>query len=131
MTDNVAANDVEAAIVSRRAMRGFLPDPLARGTIDHLLNVAARAPSGTNMQPWRVIALAGDPLAAFTAGMVEGFPTETTGSERPYYPSPQPSRSQPQHNSSRTFASYGIESQQTKPRSHQSPIVPAKMSCNP
>ena len=89
MTDNVAANDVEAAIVSRRAVRGFRPDPLARGTIDHLLNVAARAPSGTNMQPWRVIALAGDPLAAFTAGMVEGFPTETTGSERPYYPSPQ------------------------------------------
>ena len=89
MTNLVAANNVEAAIISRRAVRGFKSDPVDHPTVDHLLNVAARAPSGTNMQPWRVIALAGEPLAAFTSGMVEGFPNETTGSERPYYPSPQ------------------------------------------
>ena len=88
-TDLVAANDVEAAIISRRAVRGFLPDPIDQATVAHLLDVAARAPSGTNMQPWRVIALAGQPLADFTAAMVAAFPSETGGSERPYYPSPQ------------------------------------------
>ncbi len=90
-TDIVPANDAEAAILSRRAVRGFLPTPVPREDIEHLLNVAARAPSGTNMQPWRVIALAGQPLLDFTTGMVAGLQTrgETGGSERPYYPSPQ------------------------------------------
>ena len=90
-TDIVPANPTEAAILSRRAVRGFLSAPVSQADIEHLLNVAARAPSGTNMQPWRVIALAGQPLADFTTGMVAGFKdrAETGGSERPYYPSPQ------------------------------------------
>ena len=60
MANDVAAeNETEAAILSRRAVRGFLPTPVDRASVEHLLNVAARAPSGTNMQPWRVVALAG------------------------------------------------------------------------
>ncbi|MBC7637185.1 MAG: nitroreductase family protein, partial [Acetobacteraceae bacterium] len=80
-TDIVPANDTEAAILSRRAVRGFLPMPVPRDDIEHLLNVAARAPSGTNMQPWRVIALAGQPLSDFTTAMVAGLQAraETTG----------------------------------------------------
>ena len=83
-TDLPQANPVDAAIISRRAVRGFLPTPVDQATIVRLLNLAARAPSGTNMQPWRVIALAGAPLAAFTTALVEAFPAETGGSERPY-----------------------------------------------
>ena len=59
MMNVTAENQAEAAILSRRAVRGFLPTPIDRETVEHLLNVAARAPSGTNMQPWRAIALAG------------------------------------------------------------------------
>ena len=60
MANDVAAeNETEAAILSRRAVRGFLPTPVDHASVEHLLNVAARAPSGTNMQPWRVVALAG------------------------------------------------------------------------
>ena len=50
--DETAA--VDEAIVSRRSVRAFLPDPVDEETIRDILKVAARAPSGTNMQPWRV-----------------------------------------------------------------------------
>jgi nitroreductase len=83
-------NETEAAILSRRSVRGYLPTPVSREVIEHLLNVAARAPSGTNMQPWRVVALAGAPLAAFCAGVAAAYlaGTENDGIERGYYPKP-------------------------------------------
>lgn len=50
---------VDAAITSRRSIRAFLPTPVPRETIEAMLTVAARAPSGTNTQPWRVHVLTG------------------------------------------------------------------------
>jgi nitroreductase len=47
------ATIVDEAIVSRRSVRAFLSDPVEDDTIRAILEVAARAPSGTNMQPWR------------------------------------------------------------------------------
>ncbi len=55
--DTVAA--VDAAITSRRSIRAFLPTPVPRETIERILEVAARAPSGTNTQPWQVHVLTG------------------------------------------------------------------------
>ncbi len=84
-----AANATEAAILSRRSIRGFRPDPVAREVVEHLLDVAARAPSGTNMQPWRVLALGGEALAMFTEGLVAAWRNgEHDGAEHQYYPSP-------------------------------------------
>src|SRR5574341_1782955 len=40
-------------------MRAFLPTPIERGVIEDILRVAARAPSGTNVQPWKVHVLTG------------------------------------------------------------------------
>jgi nitroreductase len=51
---------VDAAITSRRSIRAFLPTPIAREDIEQLLRVAARAPSGTNTQPWKVYVLTGE-----------------------------------------------------------------------
>jgi len=84
------ANAAEAAILSRRSVRGFLPTPVSRDVVEHLLDVSARAPSGTNMQPWNMIALAGDELARFSEGVVAAFLAgeEPAGNERAYYPSP-------------------------------------------
>ncbi len=85
----IAENSVEEAMLGRRSVRGYLPTPVPRETVEHLLDVAARAPSGTNMQPWRVIALAGDELTRFTDGLVAAFISDAAeGVERPYYPSP-------------------------------------------
>ena len=50
---------VDAAITSRRSVRAFLPTPVARQTIEDILAVASRAPSGVNTQPWKVTVLTG------------------------------------------------------------------------
>lgn len=50
---------VDAAIMSRRSIRAFLPTPVPREDIEAILSVAARAPSGTNTQPWKVYVLTG------------------------------------------------------------------------
>ena len=52
-------NPVDQAIASRLSVRAFLPDPVERDTLMHLLNVASRAPSGVNTQPWKVYVLQG------------------------------------------------------------------------
>jgi nitroreductase len=58
---------VDAAITSRRSIRAFLPTPVPRATIEAILAVASRAPSGTNTQPWRVHVLTGAAKAALSA----------------------------------------------------------------
>jgi len=50
---------VDAAIEGRLSVRAFLPKPVPRETMEHLLRVASRAPSGTNTQPWKVYVLQG------------------------------------------------------------------------
>ena len=50
---------VDAAIEGRLSVRAFLPKPVPRDAIEHLLRVASRAPSGTNTQPWKVYVLQG------------------------------------------------------------------------
>ena len=53
---------VDAAIETRHSMRAFLPQAVPRQTIEDILRVAARAPSGTNTQPWQVHVLTGTAL---------------------------------------------------------------------
>jgi nitroreductase len=55
--DTTAA--VDAAITSRRSVRAFLPTPVPRQTLEEILAVASRAPSGVNTQPWKVTVLTG------------------------------------------------------------------------
>ena len=50
---------VDQAIVSRRSVRAFLRVPLSRQTVEEILAVASRAPSGTNIQEWKVYVLMG------------------------------------------------------------------------
>ena len=50
---------VDAAMLSRYSNRAFLPKAVDRQLLADLLEVAARAPSGTNTQPWKVYVLQG------------------------------------------------------------------------
>ncbi|ENX04565.1 hypothetical protein F900_00138 [Acinetobacter modestus] len=50
---------VDDAITTRHSVRAFLDTPVATETIKDILNVAARAPSGTNTQPWKVYVVTG------------------------------------------------------------------------
>jgi len=54
-----SVNPVDQAITSRMSTRAFLPQAVDRRIIMHLLEVASRAPSGTNTQPWKVYVLQG------------------------------------------------------------------------
>lgn len=58
---------VDAAILSRMSVRAFTPQSVPHDTIDHLLEVASRAPSGTNTQPWTVYVLQGEPRDALVS----------------------------------------------------------------
>jgi nitroreductase len=63
------AASVDTAILSRFSARAFLPQVVERSVLEEVLQVAARAPSGTNTQPWKVYVLQGakrDELVAKT-----------------------------------------------------------------
>mgnify|MGYP003381957132 CR=1 FL=1 len=51
---------VEAAIISRMSTRSFTAREVQHELLEHLLEVASRAPSGTNTQPWKVYVLQGE-----------------------------------------------------------------------
>jgi nitroreductase len=86
--EQIAAAD--AAIVSRRSLRAFLPTQVPRETIEEILAVASRAPSGTNTQPWRVYVLTGDSKAELSRKVAAAYddPAEraTHSEEYAYYP---------------------------------------------
>src|SRR5580692_6599766 len=51
--------DVRDAVASRYSCRAFLPTPVPETTVREIIERAARAPSGGNLQAWRVYAIAG------------------------------------------------------------------------
>ncbi len=53
----VNAAFVDAAITSRMSARAFTQQSVPRALLEHILQVASRAPSGTNTQPWKVYVL--------------------------------------------------------------------------
>ena len=79
---------VDQAIASRRSIRRFLPTPIPRAVVADILDTAARAPSGTNMQPWRGQVLMGDAKDALCAAVLKAFDVEEPGHrhEVQYYP---------------------------------------------
>ena len=64
---------VDEAITSRRSVRAFKSDPVPRETVAHILEVASRAPSGTNIQPWYVHVLTGDALKSLSDAVLDAF----------------------------------------------------------
>jgi nitroreductase len=82
--ESIAA--VDAAITSRRSIRAFLPQPVERATIERILEVASRAPSGTNTQPWKVHVLTGEPKQQLSAKIRAAYddPAECAKHEEEY-----------------------------------------------
>lgn len=58
-TDLDAAADVVAAVTSRKSIRGFTNAHIPRELVEKILQASARAPSGNNIQPWKVHVLSG------------------------------------------------------------------------
>jgi len=55
---------VSEAVEHRISVRAFKPDPVPLDVLRRIVDRANRSPSGGNLQPWRVYALTGAPLAA-------------------------------------------------------------------
>ncbi|MEP6504975.1 MAG: nitroreductase [Betaproteobacteria bacterium] len=81
---------VDAAITSRRSIRAFLPTAVDDATIREILDVASRAPSGTNLQPWKVHVLTGAARQRLSDALMAAYddPTERGrhAEEYDYYP---------------------------------------------
>jgi nitroreductase len=81
---------VDDAIITRRSLRSFLPTPVARSTIEDILAVASRSPSGTNTQPWKVYVLTGAAKTQLSRKIVAAYDDpaqrDTHTEEYAYYP---------------------------------------------
>jgi nitroreductase len=90
MISNPQQQTVDAAIASRRSIRAFLPTPVAREDIEAILAVSARAPSGTNIQPWKVTVLTGAAKQRLSDAIMAVFQDKIAASahteEYAYYP---------------------------------------------
>lgn len=82
------APSVTEAINTRRSIRAFLPTEVSQETIQQMLESAARAPSGTNTQPWRTYVLTGNIRDKLCAVVSEAFddPDTQGNAQEDYYP---------------------------------------------
>ena len=83
-----ASKSVRDAIDTRRSMRAFLPTPISKEMVIEILDVAQRAPSGTNSQPWFTYVLAGEAKEALTVDILKAFDSggKEHQAEIPIYP---------------------------------------------
>lgn len=80
---------VTEALKRRISTRAFLPTPLSRALLHDILEVARWAPSGGNMQPWKVIVLGGaaaQELKDLALAKVGHDHRLTEEGDRPMYP---------------------------------------------
>lgn len=75
------------AITSRRSIRAFTNDEVSNDVIRRILTDAARAPSGTNIQPWHVTVLQGTALTDLVDVVQAAFDRGAGEGQDEYYPS--------------------------------------------
>ncbi len=78
------ARSIDDAIRSRHSVRSFLHRLVPREAIEHILDVARYAPSGTNTQPWRVYVLGGEVKEALSADILADYQVNPEREEREY-----------------------------------------------
>ena len=63
--------EYDDVIMGRRSIRGYKPDPVPRAVIEEVLELAMRAPSSMNTQPWHFHVITGEPLDRIRRGNTE------------------------------------------------------------
>lgn len=63
--------EYEQIVEERRSIRGYKPDPVPKELIDEIIEVAKRAPSSMNTQPWHFHVITGEPLERIREGNTE------------------------------------------------------------
>ncbi|MGB2219881.1 MAG: nitroreductase [Henriciella sp.] len=80
--------DVSSAVSQRISTRAFLDEPIGKQDLADWLQAAQRAPSGGNLQPWRVIVLTGDARQSVVDMAAQTLSKSPRGepTDRPIYP---------------------------------------------
>lgn len=90
MIQSIEQKIVDDAITSRHSMRAFLQTPVPKEDIERMLEVAARAPSGSNTQPWKVYVVTGEIKRRVTAEIMKIYEDkekfEVLKEDYKYYP---------------------------------------------
>ncbi|MCC3304301.1 nitroreductase [Sneathiella sp. HT1-7] len=63
--------DFDTIVRGRRSIRGYKPDPIPKDVLKEIIDIAARAPSSMNTQPWHLHVISGEPLDRIRAGNTE------------------------------------------------------------
>jgi|TARA_B110000444_G_scaffold49921_1_gene45857 nitroreductase len=63
--------DFETLVKQRRSIRGYKPDAVSKEIIGEIIEIAKRAPSSMNTQPWHFHVITGDPLEQIRKGNTE------------------------------------------------------------
>jgi nitroreductase len=69
--------EIVEAIRARKSIRAFKRDPIKKEIVKEILEIATRAPSGTNTQPWEFFVLAGEVLERVKKANVEHLKSGT------------------------------------------------------
>lgn len=75
---------VSEAVESRHSVRGFSDRPVDLAELDRILRLAARAPSGGNLQPWHIHVVAGAKMDALRALMAQRVQEQPGGEGTEY-----------------------------------------------
>jgi nitroreductase len=76
--------NVSDALMTRISTRAFLDKPVPEALVRTILETAKYAPSGGNLQPWRVYVLAGEPLKKFVDLIADKRATSPLGEGTEY-----------------------------------------------
>ncbi len=76
---------VSDALMTRQSVRAFLPTPVPEKTVRAIIETAARAPSGGNLQPWNVHVVAGAERDRFLNIIREKMKTTPMGEGSEYH----------------------------------------------
>jgi nitroreductase len=80
-----AAVSVSEAVLSRHSCRAFTTQPVEAATIRLLLDRARYAPSGGNLQPWRIHVVSDSSMARFRAQLTPAFVDKPLGGAAQYH----------------------------------------------
>jgi nitroreductase len=79
--------DITKAVMTRKSIRGFKPDPVPGDVLKEIIEAAVRAPSSDNSQPWEIYVLQGAPLDKIREENIKALETGSPGREwAPYEP---------------------------------------------
>jgi len=112
--------EVSEAVATRRAIRAFRPDPVPLEMVKQILSLAARAPSGGNLQPWKVYVLTGEARDELVRRVAEARKVHPLGETPEYHIYPprlsEPYRTRRFHVGEAMYGALGISREEKEAR---------------